>query len=375
MFLSLQSILINHLFIAVSGSDIIYGGLGAAQETQASFDELWKQVLSGPTYKFVSTTAGLMAGIFVILWLITHKRNLSEGGAEQIKQMLLNYLFGPILVFILLVVQIGDQSTLAYTMIGTRNLSNTFTNMILSQMAFQVTDPVVKGLAKIQAEQLSSSGFQDCLKNINETERNQCFTQLDDKFSKILAPYRDEAWAQNLNEKFEAEVKSYTQSFVEQWLTNGIEQLGGLADQVLISGIIVICNSVSIAVSWVIEIIGLMVAFIGPMVISFCLVPKFGDAWKPWMVGVVGVGAVSMSYKFSIGLVSMQVLNSTGPTQMIAPICLALFGLTLAGSLILGGGVAAFQAGQNSLSAGASSAGKVGGGSVLRIARAIGGKQ
>ena len=123
MFSFLQPTLINHLFVAVSGSDIIYGGLGAAQETQASFDELWKQVLRGPTYKFVSTTAGGMAGIFVLLWLITHKRNLSEGGTEQVKQMLLNYLFGPILVFILLVVQIGGQSTLASIMMGVETLA------------------------------------------------------------------------------------------------------------------------------------------------------------------------------------------------------------------------------------------------------------
>lgn len=374
MSLSLQSTFANHLFVAISGSDIIYGGLGAAQETQASFDELWKQVLSGPTYKFVSKTAGTMAAIFVIAWVFRHKREL-EGGAEQLKQIFVSYLFGPILVFILLVVQIGDQTTLGYTMLGIRNFNNTFTNMILSQMAFQVTDPVVKGLAKIQAEQLTSSGFQDCLKNVNETERNQCFTQLDDKFSKILAPYRDETWAQNLNDRFEAEVKSYTQNFVEQWLTNGIEQLGGLADQVLISGVIVICNSVSTAVAWVVEIIGLMIAFMGPMIMAFCLFPKFEEAWKPWLVGMVGVGGVSMTYKFSIGLVSMQVLNSTGPTQMIAPICLALFGLALAGSLILGGGVAAFQAGQSALSSGGSSAGRAGFGAIRGTARAIGGKR
>ncbi len=373
-----QSIFIEHLFVAVSGSDIIYGGLGAAQDAQASFDELWKQVLGGPTYKFVSKTAGTVAAILVVAWVARHKRELS-GDSEQLKQIFVSYLFGPLLVFILLTVQIGNQTVLANTTLGIRNFNNAFTNMILSQMALQVTDPVVKGIVKVQAEQLSSSGFQDCLKNPNETERTHCFVQLDDKLTKALAPYRDEPWAQDLNSRFEAQVKPYTQTTVDSKIIgaieDGIEKVGGIADQVLISSIIVICNSISTAVAWLVEIIGLMTAFIGPMIIAFCLFPKFEEAWKPWLVGMVGIGGVSMAYKFSIGLVSMQVLNSTGPTEMIAPICLALLGLALVGSFVLGGGVAAFQAGHSALSSGGISAGKAGMGVVRGTARAIGGKR
>lgn len=341
----------SQLFAQVNGADIIYGGLGAAQDTQDSFNQLWTQILGGPAYLFVSKTAGTLAAIFVIAWVVRHQKDL-DAGAEQLKQIFFGHLFGPVLTFILLIVQIDGYSVLGYTTLSIRNLSNAFTNEVLLQMAFQVTDPVVEGLTKIQAEQLTSLGLQDCLKLANQTQREQCLSELQAKLDKALAPYRAEQWAQELENKFDDQVQSLTQNPVEAWLSDRIEDLGGLSDQVTTSGIIVICSSVSTAASWLIEIIGLMTAFVGPLVIAVCLFPKFEEAWKPWMVGMVGIGAVSLLYKFAIGLVSIQVLNSTGPIELIGPICLALLGLALIASFVTGGGVAAFQVGQSAFSAG-----------------------
>ena len=368
------SMFINQL-LAVNGSDIIYGGLGAAQETQESFDQLWIQILGGPAYLFVSKTAGTLAGIFVIVWLVFHKKDL-HGDTEHLKHIFFGHLFGPILVFILLVVQINGFSVLGHTMLSIRNFSNAFTNAVLNQMAFQVTDPVQKGLTKIQAEQLATSGLQDCLKNANEAERNECLSQLQAKLDKTIAPYRDEQWAQDIKSKLDEQVHSLTENGVEAWLSDRMEQLGnlfgGLSDQVITSAILIICNVISIAATWLMEIIGLMTAFVGPMVIAFCLFPKFEEAWKPWIVGMVGVGGVSLLYKFSIGLVSIQVLNSTGPVQMIGPVCLALLGIVLVASFVLGGGVAAFQVGQSALAAGGATGARAGAGFVGGSARRVG---
>lgn len=363
---------VTDLLAQVTGSDIIYGGLGAAQEVQENFDRLWTQILEGPAYLFVNKTAGSFAGIFVIWWLVRHQKDL-EGDLEHLKHILFSHLFGPTLVFILLAVQISDTSILGYTTLGIRNFSNAFSNTVLAQMAAGVTDPVQKGLTKIQAEQLITSGLQECLKNVNEAERKECLTQLQAKLENTLAPYRNEQWAQNLENKFDDGVRSLTQSGIEAWFSKGMEQIGnffgGLTDQVVTSAILIICSVTSTASSWLIEIIELMTAFIGPLVISFCLFPKFEDAWKPWVTSLVGVGGVSLLYKFAIGLVSIQVLNSTGPVQLIGPVCLALLGVILVASFITGGAVAAFQIGQSTLAAGGSMAARSGGGGVRKFLR------
>lgn len=359
---------ITDLLAQVRGDDIIYGGLGAAQEVQESFEQLWTQVLGGPAYLFVSKTAGTMAAIFIIVWVYRHQKDLN-GDAEHLKQIFLDHLFGPVLVFILLMVQIDGSSVLGATTLGMRNFSNDFTNAVLSQIAYQVNDPVTESVVKMQAQTLTTRGLQDCLKIPNEEQRNQCLTQLQAKVEKTLAPYRNEQWAEEVETKFDDQVQSITQNPVQAWFSDRAEDLGGVSDQVITAAIIIICSSISTAATWLIEIIGLMTAIVGPLVIAVCLLPKFEESWKPWLTGIAAVGGISMLYKFSIGLVGMQVLNSTGPVEMIGPICLALVGLVLITGFATGGGVAAFQIGQSTLSLGGGGLARAGG----EVAKGLGG--
>ncbi len=214
------------------------------------------------------------------------------------------------------------------------------------------------------------------LKIPDETQRKQCLTQLQAKVEKTLAPYRNEQWADDLETKFDDQVQSLTQNPLQAWLSDRAEDLGGVSDQVITAAVIVICSSISTAATWLIEIIGLMTAFGGPLVIAVCLFPKFEEAWKPWLTGLTGIGGISLLYKFSIGLVSMQMLNSTGPVEMIGPICLALLGIFLITGFAAGGGVAAFQVGQGIFASGGGGLGRAGGevvkglgGGVTRLAR------
>lgn len=342
---------------SVNGNDVVLGSLDQAQSVQQSFDKLWNQYLSGPAYRYITTTASLIAALSSVLWLTFNYKNITES-FDEILPLIFRFFVGPITVAILFQVQLGGYNFLAYSTLGVRNAMNTFTNQVLANLVFDVNDPVSSGLTKVYIEQLQTAGLQNCLTKSSQEERNACLNQLQSDVQTALQPYLSQQWAQDSLNQLKDKISALTQNPLQAVLSKMVEAVGGFTNQTIIFAILTIVNMISGAVTWIIEILGVLSAMVGPLAISISLMPWFSDMWQVWLKMLVGTGLVALFYKLCVGLVSTQVLFAQGPIQLIGPTALSLLSVFIISSLSNGASSAAFQ---SSASAGASASGTIGG--------------
>jgi uncharacterized membrane protein YecN with MAPEG domain len=181
------------------------------------------------------------------------------------------------------------------------------------------------------------------LKKTNKEERKSCLEQLQREAETILKPYSNEEWAQTKINNIKDEVRGITQNpFMEQ-LGRAIDSVGGFASSAGISLIFSIVNAISGAMAWIIEILGVLIAMVGPLAIAVSLFPWTGDVWLVWLKMFIGVNLVSLFYKLCVGIVSTQVLFSEGPTELIGPVALSILSIFIVGSLASGSASGAFS--------------------------------
>jgi hypothetical protein len=338
---------------AQNSNQMIQNSLNASAAVQAGFDELWQQMLNGPLYLFIASTAAGIAAFAAIQWLVMNY-SLMEKAWDEVKPLFLHFFLGPILVAVFILASPVNSAPplLAATTLQLHNFSTGFSNLAISHLTTEVKSPINSALAKTMYERLVGAGWTDCQSELNEKDRNQCFNELEKQVRNFLQPFMNEDWAKEAANNFTAAVTAAT-STDPTGLTVGpafaYRSVANMAMGALNDGAIALLlatvYAISWGIAWMLEVLGILTALVGPLAIAVSLFPWFSQTWKTWLTMQVGLGLVSLFYKLAIGISALQVLNATGPIELAGPFAVAILGIWLAASLASGGGTAAFQSG------------------------------
>jgi hypothetical protein len=334
----------------ISGTNIIETALNSAKALNASYDQLWQDVLNGDGYRTVSVAAGEMSGFSALMWLGFNKDNLIDSWADY-QGFFYRFFVAPLLTGMLLLAPINNTILLGHLSLQFRNFSNSFSSIAAAATSNAITNPIASTNAQSEAMKIANIGFQRCMKISVEAQRDKCLDEVGKRIQLKINPYLNEPWAEQMRTSVNTTISSLkTDNLVEAFLaglTSPLTYLSGAVQDTGAAFVLMLANGIILGTTAAIEIIWLMATFCGPLAIALSLIPLFSNLAKVWAT-LMGSGAVlSFVIKNAITLVSLLTLQSTGGPDILGPATLAVLCIFFSVGIATGSGVSAFQGATN----------------------------
>ncbi|PSB43163.1 hypothetical protein C7B80_25115 [Cyanosarcina cf. burmensis CCALA 770] len=343
----------------VGGADIIDTAIANAQLTSETYDRMWIDTLTGPAYRSLSVAAAGFSAFGAIVWF-AFKYELVSQAWNDVKPFFYRFFISPLLVSIFLSVPINDTTLLGETTLALRNFGNRFSQITLQATSNSINDPLASSLTRTQVETLAGKGFQRCLEEPAQEERYMCLDELERKALKLLSSYIGEEWAQKLRDRIQDDINNAkTPDKIEAFFSSIGDRFSNSLSNAGVAFVLVAGNAIIFGTTSAIEVIGIEVAKLGPLMLALSLFPAFEKFAVLWLTLLGGLGAVSFLLKDAIVQASMMIIQSEGPTDLIGPAVLAVVSLFIVIGLATGSGVAAFQGAISGATAAGSALGRM----------------
>lgn len=283
----------------------------AAEAVTASYDTLWSSVLEGGLYQAIADVGVVVAVIALGLFLVQWAQQLLTGDGNKA----LTELIWPLIVITFLS---NNGALLGTATLELRGIGNQINNTVLEtavaneslQQQYQQTR---QGTAINDA---LSASIAECLENRPERQQPGC-----------LAAARREA------ERLRSELG----------LTPGEENswLGGAIQYVLRNFLWGLHH----AFQWLLEIVLLLVALLGPLAMGLSLLPTPAKPIISWLSGIAGAFLIKLNFNLIAGLAAYAVsLQETSFNSLLLPVLLGLLAPILSVLVGIQGGSALFNA-------------------------------
>ena len=283
----------------------------AADAVAANFDTLWSNVLQGGLYQAVADVGVIVAVLALGLFLVQWAQQLLTGDGNRA----LTELIWPLIVITFLS---NDGALLGTATLELRGIGNQINSTVLEtavateslQQQYQQTR-----LGSAIDDALSAS-IAECLENRPERQQPGCLAAARRESERVRQQYGLEPAGE------------------DSWL--------GGAIQYVVRNLLWALHH---AFQWLVEIVLLLVALLGPLAMGLSLLPTPAKPIISWLTGIAGVFLIKLNFNLISGLAAYAVsLQELSVNSLVLPVLLGLLAPVLAVLIGIQGGSALFNA-------------------------------
>jgi hypothetical protein len=329
-------------------------------EIPAALNTLWEMAMRGSMYRTVCFLGVLIAVFGVGFWCVKFYRTIEEGGLRPA----VNDFVAPIILVIML--SNGGENMRSITL-GARDAMNGF-NVTLNQIIdSDVTLGSALGVLKLSDVSLTTidSFTGDCQSKTQFAEYKNCMNSRG-TWAKALVKGIDGSWPStndksNFGAQWQKEIdewKAYTANYANNRFNTDdlnsvrdgfvagkgldIKNIKNFKDTAELRGIILSFRG---SFLYIIEVMMLVTALVGPIFLSLCMFPVGVKPLLAWGTSFLTLGFCKICFSLISGLSSMAMVLS-GPNNidmLVASIVLGLLAPVLAVSVASGSGLSALS--------------------------------
>ncbi|MGK7947265.1 MAG: hypothetical protein AB4368_00280 [Xenococcaceae cyanobacterium] len=322
-------------------------GINAAISISDSWDETWRDVLSGSgvaertLYGELARLGELFAVGTLLFLMISFVKKLNNGDYSALASLLL-----PIIVSYLL---FNNGSNLANFTLALRDTINTFERQILVKTSRGVRlDEIFRqaqGLTSTQ-EQISS-WIKQC-EALSGDKQTQCLDEAVTQSEDLLRGYQGifgiSQWSRNrLNDLNQLRIAITNEPLSLFSLDSPLiwTVIGSSAESLTYTILI----GLQMAFQNAVEISMLLTALFGPIAVGGSLLPVDWAALPvcAWLTGFLSIGMLKLGFNIVAGLSAVVFVNAESTDALWFPIFLGIFAPILASGIAVGGGLAVWS--------------------------------